>query len=377
MDDKIIKNESGSLLVDYIESQPEVLQDGLLADFVTDAESFFLGDKVYIDRISADAGRAKAKAKNGKPDYLLPKGIIDVEFEAPKYSLSMPFNLDFGKNRRIIGSSATDEINKQAQLLIMVKNNLRLMLNRAKRGAMKQAADLYQYGKVKFSEDDKTLDDADFGFDAALFASPVNAQRWVNKDGTVNEKADPISDIQNRINLINEKSCVSQFDVIFDGTALKGFIGNPTVKTFADKNGINLSNFEFQERKPNGLAKVGSYFFGGDKVDIYTFSGSFTDDDGKAKKYLDDGRVIVKARYGSGGKYKVYFAGIEKTGTLPDELKNIVPNGELTIFGDNKAVDVYFYTKEEDDGVQLKMVSRPVVAAVSVNTHGAFLVKAE
>jgi len=367
-----LPNESGSIIIDYIQEQPETIQDGLLALFSADVDSFFMGDKIYIDQLGADQEVAKAKTPSAKADIIEPKGILDFEVEAPKYSLKIPFNIRAGKDVRLAGQAPTDDIDKQAILGVMLKNRVLVMINRTKRAMMKQAAQIFQTGKIAFSKEDAGLADADFKYSPELFYDYTT--KWVNADGTINQNTDPIKDIRDRISLIYDKSSVSEFDVLLDGTAYDGLLKNEKVLKFADTQWIEILRFAPKEMQADGRAYCGTHFIDGRKVDFYLFNGTYREN-GVSKKYLNDGQVVILPK--NGGKYKVCFAGVDMVSELDESLKEVSPTRNITLFGDRKAVDVWIETIKEDNTAFLQFTSRPVLCAVSRDTHGSFNVKAK
>lgn len=365
---------SGNTLVAYIQKQQVAELDGLLRYFPATPESFFYGDKVTIERLAADKIIADEAVKGSDPTFITEKEIEEIEILAGKYHLAVPFSLDFGVNNRIIGVSPTEPLNKSAILFSRLNSRLLVLLNRTKRGMIRQAAEIFQYGKIFFSSRDKGLSDVDFGFSSQMFNDLTSGKEWVKADGTVNEAADPISDLRQKMDLIFSKSGISNCEVVLDGTAWRGFIGSPKVQTFADKNKINLADISPEENTiGGGLSRMGSYFLDDKKVVFYLYSGEYKDKEGKAKKYFDDGRVVVKPV--ENAFYRTFFAGIPTKSAIPPELAELVPNGNLTIYGDTKAVDVHFTTKEYNETVHLELTSRPLLAAIASDTHASFVAK--
>jgi hypothetical protein len=325
-----------------------------------------------MDYLPSDQKKAKATIQSGDFQRISPELLKENAITAPTYKLEIPLNLQIGDGIRPAGKTATEQIDKDAMLALILKERSLVQINRTRRSMKWQAAQIYQTGKINFKADDPLLEDADFKFDPACFA-PISSP-WISPAGTPSATADPIADIRGLMRTIRRLGHVSRFKVVLTPMAFKGFIENTKVQTWGQAVPNKLLRIPSEEKNDNGMDLVAEFIIDGKIVPFYLYDELYENEKGETVSYLTDGQVLVLPV--NKGKYKILFGGVETIGELDESLKLISPNSNINLFGDRKAVDIYISTEKKNGSVWLEMVSRPVLAAVSRNTHGSFNVVA-
>ncbi len=352
----------------------KAVENGLVQLFRTRARNIFSGDNVTFDIIKRARTLPKAKPKNGGYDTIETDKYKNREFSPPAYKERSNYSMGQTAGRQA-GTTIYDDIDKTALLMDKTADDLALLLNRIEMGMILQAAEIFQYGKIRFnSVYGYEVEDIDFLTPSTHFATVGTL--WTAGAGT------PIKNIEDHIQLINRSGRTRIDNLIFGRTALSDFLQNARVKAELDNRRIDRGNFTFDNVQLNGFARVGIFNFNGINVTFWTYDEWYETKDANdvvdaTVDFIDPKFVVF---FSSKGDYQRYFAGIDTIKTVPKDLAGFLPSPNITIIGDTMATDVYVDTKEvsdgENEGVYLRAASRPLLVPRTNDTFGRLTVSA-
>lgn len=355
-------------------NQYKKVENGLVGLFQSRPRNIFGGDKVTFDIIKRARTLPEAKEKNGGYDTLETDKFKNVEFSPPSYKERSNYSISQTSGRQA-GTTIYDDVDKTALLMDKTADDLALLLDRIELGMVLQAAEIFQYGQIRFnSVYGYRVNDLDFECPSAHFATVGTL--WTAGAG------DPISDIETHIKLINKAGRTRIDNIIFGQTALTDFLQNARVKAELDNRRIDRGNLTFEPIRLDGFQRVGIYNIGGVNVTFWTYDEWYETKDADdvvdgTVDFIDPKFVVF---FSSKGDYQRYFAGIDTIKTIPKDLAGFLPSPNINIVGESTAMDVYVDTKEISDGanegVYLRAASRPLLVPRTNDTFGRLTVSA-
>lgn len=338
-------------------------ENGLAQLFTVRPENIFGGSKITYDLQKFKRLLPEPKLKGAGFTTIETNKFRTIETEPPEFKERVNYSI-CETSGRFSGTLTTDDIDKTLLLMSKTAQDLTLILDSFELGMILQAAEILQYGKIRYtSQYSYTVPDYDFQSPAGHFVDVTTS--WASGGG------DPIGDIENHCALIRKEGRARVDNLIFGRAALTGFLQNDRVRAELDNRRIDRGNLAFENVQMNGFARLGIYNFDGVILTMWTYDEYYEDSAGDATDYIEPNYVVF---FASQGIYDRYFAGVDIIKNIPENLMAFLPSPNITIIGDRVATDVYIDTKEVDDGdnagVYLRGATKPLCVPSTPDTFG-------
>jgi len=347
---------------------------GLLRYFRTDSTRYFLGRKIKWDSESVADTPATPVGPDGAFEAIETGDFYEHEHDGPTYKVAVPLRNLVDPTRRLPGTGESDEVKREVAIVAGLMKLLRRLYKKVEVSMKLQAAQIMQYGKIKFKTDLGSDDvaDVDFGCDAAQFAT-VTAKWWIA--GAVDQSADPVADLEAHIKLLMRSGCESPV-VILGDDAMKGFMGNTKVQTWAEQNKFGKGEFAFGAADADGFMLLAKYSLAGFVVPIYVVSDVYNKKSDKTiAQYINASSAIV---FMEDGQYGLNWGGIEKVTALEKSISDAIGEPNVTAVIETQALDFWVETKEETiknkSAVWLRLISAPMLTLETTGSVGCLTV---
>lgn len=227
-------------------------------------------------------------------------------------------------------------------------DDIATLKQRAKRAEVKQVADAIKDGEITVVEDgvSRTIS---YNMPAANKLILLDTDLWTD---TVN--SDPIEDIKNMRDIIQEASGLDVDAMVFGADVLTAFTNHPKVKAYYDNRRIVIGEIK-PEKMDNGLIKYGDV----ELIDIYGFNEWILDTDTGINTPVVPKDTIL---FGSTHAHvSIEYGAVE----LVDDQYTWVEEG--TYFADS-------YTNKETKTMEARLQSSPLYALTQSDAFGSAVV---
>jgi len=229
------------------------------------------------------------------------------------------------------------------------------------RAIEQQASQVLQTGTITLTDSSGTaIYTIDYAPKAAHF--PTAGTAWSSASST------KLADIQSLANVIRTNGLKSPDMLIFGETAYEAFIQDQAVKDRLDNRRIEGNGIVPLNRMGNGGIYRGTVEIGNYKYDMFTYDGQYKDPQtGNAVKFVDNGKVIVRA---SMGRLDATFGSIPK---ITGRVDSRVPAGltqRLSVPGAMLDATISAWVTEDDETLMIQAGTRPLMIPTDIDSFG-------
>lgn len=346
------------LLTGVIQEAP--VATGFTSMFQAPRENYYNGQKLTLDfwGESAELAPVIRKIDDASTKFSI-DAFINKEFEAPV--MSEEFTLS---TARLLERQMGDDNFKNPEFLANMAKQFKLHMltgvNRQRRTVELMCSQVLQTGKIAvMGENKKPLYNIDFKQKASHLQPFTTA--WSDSAG-----AKPFDDLEGAADVITTDSGLSPDIVIMSQQAYNAMLNSDQYLKMADNRRVDIIK-NGQRKQIASMIYKGSLDLTSYNLDIYVYNGEYTDFDGKAKRYMDSGSVIVM---NSSARLDLTFGGIPQIVPTDPRLRFL----SARAYGQSAKIDFVTNAWASQDGKNISgfVASRPLPILTEKNKVACF-----
>jgi len=345
----------------YQEASPTAFFSGM---FQTRPENFHSSEEIEIDivRSEEDVSIVIQDLSTGyrmnSDDLYTNKG-----FKPPIHKEAIPINA-FDLIKRMPGQNPFESPDFRANVITKMFGGMRKVERKIRRSIELQASQVMQTGVVTLTDiGGNTLYTLDYQPKSAHF--PTAGTSWAS--ATLAQK---ISDLTSLCDVIRGNGLMDPDELVVGSTAWENLLQTSGFLDRLDARRADLGMITPMDRRGNGGIYRGTLELGNYKLDVFTYEGRYTDpQSGASTKYLDDGKIVVRA---TGGRLDATFGAIPNIGALLGASGRLIPELPSRMSSAANGMDLFTNVWMSPDGEQLfgGVGARPLMIPTAIDTYG-------
>lgn len=345
----------------YQQAEPTAYFSGM---FAVRPENFHSSEEVEIDivRSEEDVSIVIQDLSTGyrmnSDDLYTNKG-----FKPPIHKEAIPINA-FDLIKRMPGQNPFEAPDFRANVITKMFSGMRKVERKIRRSIELQASQVLQTGVVTLTDiAGNTLYTLDYQPKSAHF--PTAGTSWAS--ATLAQK---IADLTSLCDVIRGNGLVDPDEISVGSTVWENLLQTTGFLDRLDSRRADLGTISPMDRRGNGGIYRGALELGNYKVDVFTYEGRYTDPQtGNSTKFLDDGKIIVRA---TGGRMDATFGAIPNIAASLGATSRLIPEMPSRMSSAAAGMDLFTNVWLSQDGEQLfgGVGARPLMIPTAIDTFG-------
>lgn len=345
----------------YQDASPTAFFSGM---FQTRPQNFHSSEEIEIDivRSEEDVSIVIQDLSTGyrmnSDDLYTNKG-----FKPPIHKEAVPINA-FDLIRRMPGQNPFESPDFRANVITKMFNGMRKVEDKIRRAVELQASQVMQTGIVTLTDiNGTTLYTLDYKPKSGHF--PTAGTSWAS--ATLAEK---IGDLTSLCDVVRGNGLMDPDELDIGSTAWENLLQTTGFLDRLDARRADLGTITPMDRRGNGGIYRGVLELGNYKLDVFTYEGRYKDPQtGTSTKYLDDGKVVVRA---TGGRLDATFGMIPNIGAMLGASGRLIPELPSRMSSAEQGMDLFTNVWMSADGEQLfgGVGARPLMIPTAIDTYG-------